>query len=140
MNTEISGMPQARYAARTLNPNISYHGLKYPVCRAKINLVHYAVRAAYPTFFVTFWCSAYVPLSARLCYRRFFLLHWGNGTTSPNSLYRYLSRFLTHCHSRMPPALAVSDRCNGFGNILCGTRKIMPGISIISTLLIESVR
>ena len=42
---------QVGYAARTLNPNVSYHDLKYPVCRAKINLVHYAVRAAYPTFF-----------------------------------------------------------------------------------------
>jgi hypothetical protein len=39
------------YAARTLKLNVSYHDLKYPVCRAKINLVHYAVRVAYPTFF-----------------------------------------------------------------------------------------
>ena len=42
---------QVGYAARTLNSNVSYHDLKYPVCCAKINLVHYAVRAAYPTFF-----------------------------------------------------------------------------------------
>jgi len=39
------------YSARTLKPNVSYHDLKYPLCRAKINFVHHAVRAAYPTFF-----------------------------------------------------------------------------------------
>lgn len=39
------------YTARTLNSNVSYHVLKHSVCRARINLVHYVVRAAYPTFF-----------------------------------------------------------------------------------------
>ena len=39
------------YAARTLEPNASQHDLKYLLCRAKINLVHTLVRAAYPTFF-----------------------------------------------------------------------------------------
>jgi len=34
------------YAERTLKPNVSCHELNYPVCRAKINLVHYAVGAA----------------------------------------------------------------------------------------------
>ena len=38
------------YAARTLMLNVSHHDLKYPGCRAKINLVHHAVRAAYPTW------------------------------------------------------------------------------------------
>jgi len=37
-----------------LKPNVSYHDLKYPVFWAKINLVHYAVRAAYPTLFLHF--------------------------------------------------------------------------------------
>ena len=37
---------------------VSYHDLKYPVCRALIDPVRYAVRAAYPTFFVTFRGSA----------------------------------------------------------------------------------
>jgi hypothetical protein len=41
-------LPKPGYATRTFNPNVSYHYLKYRVCRAKINLVHYAVRAAYP--------------------------------------------------------------------------------------------
>ncbi len=39
------------HSARTLKPNASYHDLKYPVYGAKINLGHYAVRAAYPAFF-----------------------------------------------------------------------------------------
>jgi len=64
-------------------------------------------RAAYPTFF------CYISVF-RLCYRRFLLLYCGNGTTRPDSLYGYLPRFPTHYHLRMPPTLAVSDRCNGF--------------------------
>jgi hypothetical protein len=39
---------QPGYAARTLKPNVSYHHLKYPVCLAKIKLIHYAVRVAHP--------------------------------------------------------------------------------------------
>jgi len=40
-------MNEVGYVARTLKPNLSYHHLKYPVCVAKIKLIHYAVRAAY---------------------------------------------------------------------------------------------
>ncbi len=55
------------YATRTLKPNASYHDLKKP-CRVKINLVHNAVRAAYPTILILFgvllmshFRRAYVP-------------------------------------------------------------------------------
>jgi RHS repeat-associated protein len=39
------------YATRTLKPSASYHDIKNP-CRVKINPVHNAVRAAYPTILV----------------------------------------------------------------------------------------
>jgi len=66
-NSRSNHSSHVGYAARTLKPNASYHDLKN-LCRVKINLVHYAVRAAYPTILMLFcvllmshFRRAYVP-------------------------------------------------------------------------------
>ena len=60
---------------------VSYHDLKYPVCCALIDPVNYVVRAAYPTFFVTFRGSAWPRFQHKdirecICAGRFGLMQW----------------------------------------------------------------